>query len=244
MTAELLLGALLAEPIDHRRPGDEHRRHVLHHQRVVAGRKPRRAKTCDRAKAERDDGHQPHVLRTQVQARGHCDAAGQVRVTLGLDRLDRAAAARTLDHADDRHAELGRHLLGHLVFCADRCVRRAAAHGKIVAKDHHRAVVDLAAAEHAVAWHEVDHVALLVVLGLAGHRAELVERAGIEHLVDALAHREPATGVLALDTILAAHLLCDALALGELVEFPLPADLFLGRRHAAVHVSFSRMRQG
>jgi hypothetical protein len=62
-----------------------------------------------------------------------------------------------------------------------------------------------------------------------------VERAGIEHLVDALAHREPAAGVLPLDALLAAHLLRDALALGELVEFFLPADLFLRRRHAAVH---------
>ena len=56
VAAELLLGALLAEPVHHRRTGDEHRRVLLHHQRIVAGRQARGAKACDRAEAQRDDG--------------------------------------------------------------------------------------------------------------------------------------------------------------------------------------------
>ena len=242
VAAELLLGALLAEPVDHRRPGDEHRRRLLHHQRVVAGRQARRAEARHRAEAQRDDGDQPHVDRAQMQAGRRRDAAGQVGVALRLDGLDRAAAARAFDDADDRHAELRRHPFRHLILLADRCIGRAAAHGEIVAEDDHRTAVDPAAAEHAVARDEVDHVAVFVVLRLAGDAAELVERAGVEDLVDALADGEPAAGMLAIDALLAAHLPGDALALRKLVQFLLPADLFGGRGHGAVHRRSPRSR--
>ena len=235
VAAELLLGALLAEPVDHRGAGDEHGRRLLHHQRVVAGRQARGAEACDRTETQRDDGDEAHVDRAQVQAGRHRDAARQIGVALRLDRLDRAAAARSFDDADDRHAELRRHPLRHLIFFADRCVRRAAAHGEIVAEDHHRTAVDPAAAEHAVAGDEVDHVAVFVVLRLAGNAAQLMERVRVEDLVDALADGKSAAGMLTLDPFLAAHLPGDALAFRKLVQFLLPTDLVVRWPHAAVH---------
>jgi hypothetical protein len=175
VAAELLLGALLAEPIHHWRTGDEHGGLLFHHQRVMTGRQARSTKACDRAETKRDDGDEAHVDRAQMQSGGRGDAARQIRVALRLDRLDRTATAGAFDDADDRHAELRRHPFRHLILLADRCVRRTAAHGEVVAKDDHRTAVDAAAAKYAVARNEVDHVAVFVVLRLAGDAAELVE---------------------------------------------------------------------
>ena len=65
----------------------------------------------------------------------------------------------------------------------------------------------------------------LVVLGLAGDGADLVEAARVDQPVDALAHREPAAVVLALDLVGAAHLARHALARPQLVQFALPAHM-------------------
>ena len=152
--AQLLLGARLAQPFHHRRAGDEHRRHLLHHDGVVAGGQPRRAQPGDRAEPQRHHRHDAHLVGDQVERGGLGQAAGQVGAPGGLDRLDRAAAAGALDQPDDRHAVLRRHLLRHLRLALDRGIRRAAAQGEVVAGDDHRPAVHHAAAEHAVAGGE------------------------------------------------------------------------------------------
>ena len=152
--AEFLFCQVLTEPFHHRRAGDEHRRR-LGHDGIVAGGEPRRAKARDRAEPEADHRHARHVRRrVPVPARA-ADAAGQIGRALGLDGLDRAAAAGAFDDADDRQAEIMRHLLGHQRLRRDRRIGRAAAHGKIVADHDDRAAVDLAAAEHAVRRRQV-----------------------------------------------------------------------------------------
>ena len=140
--AKFLLCQILAEPFDDRRAGDEHRR-VLGHDGIMARRQPRRAEARDRAQPKADHRHARHVGdRVPVPARA-ADAAGQIGRALGLDRLHRAAAAGTFDHADDRQPEIMRHLLGHQRLGRDRGIGRAAAHGKVVADHDHRAAVDL-----------------------------------------------------------------------------------------------------
>ena len=64
-----------------------------------------------------------------------------------------------------------------------------------------------------------------VVAGLAGDAADLLERSGVEQVIDAFAHRQPAAFVLARDALLAAHLARQRLALAEFGEFRFPANL-------------------
>jgi len=82
--------------------------------------------------------------------------------------------------------------------------------------------VDLAAPHHRVGRREIDQVVLAVILGLAGDAADLAERALVDQPVDALAHREAATVVLALDLVGAAHALGHLLTAAQLVHFGLP----------------------
>ena len=223
--AELLLGARLAQPLHHRRAGDEHRRDLLHHHRVMAGGQPRGAEAGDRAQAQRHHRHRPHVVGHQVERGGLRQPAGQVGAAGGLDRLHRTAAAGALDQPDDRHAELRRDLLRHLRLALDRGIRRTAAQGEVVAGDHHRAAIDGAAPEHAVGGSEGgDLLAVSVVGRLAGDRADLVEAAGIQHAVDPLADGEAAALVLARDAVRPAQLLRQRDARAEFGEFRLPAD--------------------
>ena len=56
-----------------------------------------------------------------------------------------------------------------------------------------------------------------------GDRADLVEAAGIEQGVDALAHGEPARVVLALDLLGAAHFAGERLAAAQLLDVVFPA---------------------
>ena len=64
--------------------------------------------------------------------------------------------------------------------------------------------------------------AVLAVAALAGQRADLVERARVEQRVDALAHRQLAPGVLALDLLRATHGVGQRLAPMQLVDVVLP----------------------
>ena len=217
--AQLLLVVLLgAEAIHHRRPGDEHRRDLLHHHRVVRGREPRRAEARDRAEAQADRRHGAHVVDHHLPAAHarHVGAAG------GLDGLDRAAAARALDHADQRHAKLVGVALDEELLLLDRGVGRAAAHGEVVAGHRDVPAVDLGAAHHGVGRRQLHQVVLAVVVGLAGDAADLAEAVLVDQPVDALAHGEPAAVVLALHLVGAAHLLRHLLAAAQLVEFRLP----------------------
>ena len=90
-------------------------------------------------------------------------------------------------------------------------------------RDHHDgATIDLAAAEHAVRRRQVCQLALRVIFGHTGDRADLVKTLMIEQTVDTLANGEPALVTLALDLVNAAHLARERFAPGEVVEFRLP----------------------
>ena len=82
----------------------------------------------------------------------------------------------------------------------------------------------------ALAGIRCDEILVLVVLGLAGHAADLAERARIDQAIDALAHRETAAVMLALHLVRAAHLPRHRLAPVQLVDLRLP-------RHVVVRLS-------
>ena len=84
------------------------------------------------------------------------------------------------------------------------------------------AAVDAAASHHEVGGCDVDDLAVVVVGGAAGERADLVERAGIEERVDALAHGELALRVMLGDLLVAAHASRERVASRQLVELGFP----------------------
>ena len=105
-------------------------------------------------------------------------------------------------------------------------------HGEVVAAYRHGAAVDAAAAHDEVGRHEVGEVAGLVVLRLAGDGADLVERAGIEQALDALAHGELAAVMLALDLVGAAHAVRQLFAAAQVVDLGLPAHRSASQRNS------------
>ncbi len=223
--AEFLFCQILTETFYDRRTGDEHRRRLGHHG-IMGRRQPRRAEARDRAKAQVHHGHAGHVGGgVQIGARA-ADASGQIGRPLGFDGFDRAAAAGTLDDADDRQPEIMRHLLGHQWLGRDRGIGGAAAHRKIVADHHHRPAIDLAAAEHAIGRRQIGEFALPVIFGDTGNRADLVKAFGIYQAVDALANGEPALVALPLDLVNASHLARECFAPGEVVELRLPVHSY------------------
>ena len=216
---------LALEPIHHRRPGDEHRRDLLHHHRVVRGGEPRRAEAGDRTEAQAHGRHGAHVLHHPFPA-AHARHVGAAR---RLDGLDRAAAARALDHADQRHAILVGVALDEDVLFLDGGVGRAAAHREVVAGDGDVPAVDLGAAHHGIGRHQVEKVVAAVIFGLAGDAADLAERALVDQPVDALAHGEAPAVVLALHLVRAAHAPGELLAAAQLVHFRFPRHLAVSR---------------
>ncbi len=197
----------------------------------MAAHQPRRAKARDRAKSERHDRHGAHVGDDPIPGR----IGRHIGVAHRLDGLDRAAAAGAVDQPHERHAQLVRHLLGHHLLAADRRIRRAAAHGEIVAADHDRPAFDPPAPEHEIRGLERLKLAVVAILRAARERADLVKAAGIEQLLDPLAHREPAGIVLALDLVRPAHLARQGLAAAQFLDIGFPAHASTpGRRDYSI----------
>src|SRR5947209_5037029 len=120
-----------------------------------------------------------------------------------------------------------RHVFGHQRLRMDRRVRRAAAHGEIVADNHHRAAVDLRPAEDAICRRERAQLVCRIIFGDTGKRADLAKAVLVDEAVDALAYGETAALVLALDLVGPAHLARQRFAAPELIEFGLPVHLVL-----------------
>ena len=97
-------------------------------------------------------------------------------------------------------------------------VGRAAAHGEVVATDHHRPAIDAASAGHEVGRSERGELAAVVVDSSPGERSDFVERTGIEQPLDPLSNSQPAGLMLPLDVRGAAHLARDRLAPPNLVD--------------------------
>ena len=119
-----------------------------------------------------------------------------------------------------------RHFLRHQRLGGDRSVGRAAAHGEIVTDHDDRAAIDPAAAEHAVRRGQLLELAVFVVFGGAGYRADLVEGILVGQFVDTLTDGEPALVMLSLDLVNASHLARERFAPGEVVEFRLPVHSY------------------
>ena len=119
-----------------------------------------------------------------------------------------------------------RHLFRHQRLGRDRGIRRAAAHGEVVADHDHGAAIDPGAAEHAVRRRQVLEFVVLVIFGDTRNRADLVEGFLIDDLVDPVAYGEPALVALALDLVNASHLPRERFAPGEVVEFRLPGHFY------------------
>ena len=214
----LLVGRLAHGRGDDRRPGDEELGAAAHDDAEVAEDDARGAEPGARPERGGDDRHAREVLDHQVEARQRRDVGEAHR----LERLDAAPAARAVDQAHERDAQLVGGALGPHHLLPDGGVGRPAADGEVVGLDHRAAPVDAALADDRVGRQEARQLARVVVLALARERAGLVEAAGIEQALHALAHGELAGGVLARDALGAAHLARELLAAAQLVELGLP----------------------
>ena len=163
-------------------------------------------------------GTVPMLLTTHSQPgdAGHVGAPG------GLDGLHRPAAARALDDADQRQAQLVGHLLALVVLALDGGVGGAAPHREVVAAHDHRPAVEPRPAEDEVGRRQLLQVVLGVVGGLPGDLADLVEALRVDEPVDALADRVAPAVVLPLDPLRAAQALGELLAALQLVHLGLP----------------------
>ena len=143
-------------------------------------------------------------------------------MALQFEVLHRAAAARAVDQAHQRQAQVAGHRSDRQQLVLDTAVVGAAAHGEIVAGDRHRTAADAPAPHDQIGRREVRQFAIRAVLCNAREAADFVERARVEQPVDALAHRELAAVVLALDLVRPAHLLRERLAPAQFLDLFFP----------------------
>ena len=190
--AERLEVDLLArDRLDDLGAGDEHVRGLLHHEDEVGHRGG-----VDRAARAR--AHDQRDLRDHARA---LDVADE-HVAVGAERDDALLdprAAGVVD-ADDRAADLGRqvHDLDHLL--AHDLAQRAAEHGEVLGEHADAAAVDRAVAgDDGVAPAAGSSRMPNSCVAVAHEGVELLERAGVEQLLDALARRVLAPRVLLLD---------------------------------------------
>ena len=127
----------------------------------------------------------------------------------------------TLDQPDQRQAQLVGHLLAHDVLFLDRGVGRAAADAEVAAAAD-RASVDPGTPEDEVRGQEVLEVVAAVIGREAGDGPDLVEAAGIDQGVDALADREASAVALAPHAHFPAEPVRGGLAAVQFVELRLP----------------------
>ena len=155
------------------------------------------------------------------------------RAPLRLERLDRAAASGTVDEPHDRHPQLVCHAFRVHLLLEDRRVGRAAPHREVIAADNHRTRVDTTPPHDEVRGSDIDELAVVVVRGASGERADLVERARVEQGVDAFPDRELALGVMTLDLLRAAQALRELVPARQFLELRLPTHLL--RAHGRIH---------
>ena len=216
--AELLLVDLVAHAgaPDHGRAAGEYLARALHHDGEV------RAAGLERAESgARTEGHCDH--RDVAEQADH--RPGRIARDLGAALLldQTHAAAGALAQADERQAVLERVVLRVDPFLRDGRLRRAAADRVVVDVERDLAPVDARGADDGVRRPHVEEVAVLVVLALASHHADLEPRPGIDQPVDALARGEASGLVLAANTLLPAQPVRELLPALDLVDFGLPA---------------------
>ena len=194
--AELLERDLLAgDRLHHVGPGDEHVRRLADHEDEVG-----HGRRVDGAAGARSEDHADlrHDARRQHVAVEDAAVAGQRDHAL----LDAGAGA--VVEADDRRADLEGEVHQLVDLLGEHLAERAAEDGEVLAEDEHLAAVDRAPAGDDT----VGVGPLLEARGVgpvAGQQVELLERAGVEQVLDPLAGEQLALGVLALDRPLASR---------------------------------------
>ena len=133
------------------------------------------------------------------------------------------AAAAALVQADERHAVLQRQVLDINALTQARCVRRAAAHGKILAANGYEPAVDTAHSDHEIGGREALERPVRMALDAARTAPVLAEAVRIDQAVYALADGQAALRVLARHRLRSA-LFQRRLALGaNILDLPGPA---------------------
>ena len=218
--AQLLLVGRLAHPRhrDDRRARHEQLSRALDDHREVRADRARRAETRHRPERRGRHRNDREVLHDEVEA-GQRRHVGEAHL---LERLDAPAAARAVHEPDERQAQVVREALGVDGLLPDRGVRRAAAHGEVVALHDRAPPVDAALADDRVGRQELGQLAVVAVCPAAGERPGLVEAPLIEEPLDPLPNRQAPGRVLALDPLLAAHPPRELLAPAQLLELGLP----------------------
>jgi hypothetical protein len=163
----------LAQAIDHGRPGGEDLAEALDHDRIVARHSACRAEACGRPERERDHRHSVEIGH-HIAPAGHGGDIGRADL---FQCLHRAAAARAVDHADDRELELMRHHLGLHHLARNPRIRRAAANGEVVRRGDHRAAIDQRLAEQERGGGDAGEVAVGVIPGGTCDLADFAEGA-------------------------------------------------------------------
>ena len=217
-SAQLLLRQFLANLRRHHRAGGKDLGQALDHDRIMACYGARRTHARRGAKRERDDGNRFKILDDIVPTR--CDR--HIGVAGILQRLYRSAAARPVDHPDQRQAHAMRHFLALDEFAVQRCVGRTTAHSEIIGAGHNGTAVHIAAPENEVRRAEIGQLACRVIAALAGNLANFTETAGIEQSLQPLARIKLALPVLPGEFLLAAHFFGQRLARPQLRNLCFP----------------------
>ena len=179
----------------------------------MAGADAARAKTCTRPKRERHHGNLAHAIDDQLPAGRLWDVGAGIL----QEHLDGAAAARAIDQLNQWHPIFDSLFQRDHRLAADRGIRRAAAHGEIVAQHHGRAAIKFRPANDGIGRHEAVELLILIIGRDTGDLANLVKASWIDQKGHALADGELAPAALPRDRLFAAHLFRHA--------FP-PAKLF------------------
>ena len=176
--------------------------------------------TRDRAGRDGDHRDPPHGVGDDAEARRAEDRLPDGAATAPA-ALHTAAAA--FEHPDEGDLVLHGEVFGVHALAQARCVRGSALQGEILAADHDAPILDLAEADDVIRGDIPGQAVVVVIVRDRGRLAVLLEGVGVEEGIDALADRQPATGVLLRDAVLAALLLREMASTLDLADFLLPA---------------------
>jgi len=136
----------LAQAIDHGRASGKNLAEALHHDRIVAGHRPRCAEARRWPQRQRDDRHGIEVLHDLAPAgRGR-----NIRRADLLQRFHRTAAPGAVDHANQRDLQRVGHLLALHELAVDRGIGSPAAHGEVIGRGDDGPILYIGAAEDQV----------------------------------------------------------------------------------------------
>ncbi|MNI06807.1 hypothetical protein D3C73_598010 [compost metagenome] len=233
VSAEVVLVDIDAERLlHHRRAGREHLALAAHHDRQMRGGDPQRTEAGTRTVGDTDNGHGAQQVGDRQQG-----ITRNLGVAELVEQLHTAAGA--VDHANDRQLVFPGITVGVDPLFRDRRLRRSAANGEVIRRDHGASLLDLAHANHRRARCGRSDLALGRVFHGTGEDAEFLEAFAIEQVADAFTRREFALGMMLLHCFRAAQCIGNFAASADVGEFPGP---FRGNRRAHDDVLCRRAR--